>query len=124
MAAQCQWPMRSFWVTGVVTDHNLLHSEPGTTQMSLMLNLVTTTKAHEYAASLGLIDNMKVCDKCDSTMYLLESARNKLNISWVCKKTGCDNRKNVRDHSFLSGRLGMIIQQCSKTYTQCRALSM
>ena len=66
MAAQCQWPMRSFWVTGVVTDHNLLHSEPGTTQMSLMLNLVTSTKAHEYAASLGLIDNMKVCDKCDS----------------------------------------------------------
>ena len=71
MAAQCQWPMRSFWVTGVVTDHNLLHSEPGTTQMSLMLNLVTSTKAHEYAASLGLIDNMKVCDKCVSTKKIL-----------------------------------------------------
>ena len=50
-----QWPMRSFWVTAVLTDDTLLNSEPATTQMSLLLNLVTTTKAHEYAASLGLI---------------------------------------------------------------------
>ena len=76
-------------MTDVVTDTTLLESEPGTTQMSLLLNLVTTTKAHEYAASMGLIDNMKVCVECGSNMYLTESIRNKVGIRWICKTIGC-----------------------------------
>ena len=107
MAANTKWPMRSFWVTEVYSDQVLKTSEPWTTQMSLLLNIVTPTKAHEYAASLGLIHNMCVCSSCGNTMYLGHRVYHKFGTSWICKTSGCGKVTNVREHSFLDSSLGM-----------------
>ena len=108
MDAETKWPMRSFWVKSVISEESLLDSKPWTTHMSLVLNLVTPTKAHEYAAGLGLIDNMKMCNICGSHMYLCPRVKHKVGFSWVCKRVGCDNIRSVRDNSFLDGSLGRL----------------